>query len=91
MIGRLRDWIEQGNLRADAAVLYRSNAQSRVLEENLINAGIPYRVYGGLRFFERAEIKDALAYLRLISHREDDASFERIVNRPTARASVHVR
>ncbi len=83
VIGRLRDWIEQGNLRADAAVLYRSNAQSRVLEEGLINAAIPYRVYGGLRFFERAEIKDALAYLRLISHRDDDASFERIVNRPT--------
>ena len=83
VIARLRDWIDQGNLRADAAVLYRSNAQSRVLEEGLINAGIPYRVYGGLRFFERAEIKDALAYLRLISHREDDASFERIVNRPT--------
>ena len=83
VIGRLRDWIAQGNLRADAAVLYRSNAQSRVLEEGLINAGIPYRVYGGLRFFERAEIKDALAYLRLISHRDDDAAFERIVNRPT--------
>ncbi len=83
VIGRLRDWIDQGNARADAAILYRSNAQSRVLEEGLINAGIPYRVYGGLRFFERAEIKDALAYLRLISHREDDASFERIVNRPT--------
>ena len=83
VIGRLRDWIDQGHARADAAVLYRSNAQSRVLEEGLINAGIPYRVYGGLRFFERAEIKDALAYLRLISHREDDASFERIVNRPT--------
>jgi DNA helicase-2/ATP-dependent DNA helicase PcrA len=83
VIGRLRDWMEQGNLRADAAVLYRSNAQSRVLEEGLINAGIPYRVYGGLRFFERAEIKDALAYLRLISHRDDDPSFERIVNRPT--------
>jgi DNA helicase-2/ATP-dependent DNA helicase PcrA len=83
VIGRLRDWIEHGNLRADAAVLYRSNAQSRVLEESLINAGIPYRVYGGLRFFERAEIKDALAYLRLISHRDDDSSFERVVNRPT--------
>jgi len=83
VIGRLRDWIEQGNARADSAILYRSNAQSRVLEEGLINAGIPYRVYGGLRFFERAEIKDALAYLRLISHREDDSSFERIVNRPT--------
>jgi DNA helicase-2/ATP-dependent DNA helicase PcrA len=83
VIGRLRDWIDQGNLRADAAVLYRSNAQSRVLEEGLINAAIPYRVYGGLRFFERAEIKDALAYLRLISNRDDDSSFERIVNRPT--------
>ena len=83
IIGRLRDWIDQGNLRADSAVLYRSNAQSRVLEEGLINAGIPYRVYGGLRFFERAEIKDALAYLRLISHRDDDSSFERIVNKPT--------
>jgi DNA helicase-2/ATP-dependent DNA helicase PcrA len=83
IIGRLRDWIEQGNARADAAVLYRSNAQSRALEEGLINAGIPYRVYGGLRFFERAEIKDALAYLRPISHRDDDSSFERIVNRPT--------
>jgi DNA helicase-2/ATP-dependent DNA helicase PcrA len=82
VIGRLRDWIEQGNLRADAAVLYRSNAQSRVLEEGLINARIPYRVYGGLRFFERAEIKDALAYLRLISNRDDDSSFERVVNRP---------
>ncbi|MDH3545983.1 MAG: DNA helicase II, partial [Gammaproteobacteria bacterium] len=83
IIGRLRDWIDQGNLRADAAVLYRSNAQSRVLEEGLINAGIPYRVYGGLRFFERAEIKDALAYLRLIANRDDDSSFERVVNRPT--------
>ncbi len=83
VIGRLRDWINQGNLRADAAVLYRSNAQSRVLEEGLINAGIPYRVYGGLRFFERAEIKDALAYLRLISNRNDDSAFERVVNRPT--------
>jgi len=82
IIGRLRDWIDQGNLRADAAVLYRSNAQSRVLEEGLINARIPYRVYGGLRFFERAEIKDALAYLRLLSNRDGDASFERIVNRP---------
>ncbi|MCH7980465.1 MAG: DNA helicase II [Proteobacteria bacterium] len=83
VIGRLRDWIAQGNLRADAAILYRSNAQSRVLEESLINARIPYRVYGGLRFFERAEIKDALAYLRLISNRDDDSAFERVVNRPT--------
>ena len=83
VVGRLKDWSEKGNARADAAILYRSNAQSRVLEEALINARMPYRVYGGLRFFERQEIKDALAYLRLISHREDDSSFERIVNRPT--------
>ena len=83
VIGRLRDWIAQGNARADAAILYRSNAQSRVLEEGLMNAQIPYRVYGGLRFFERAEIKDALAYLRLMANRDDDASFERIVNKPT--------
>ena len=83
VVGRLRDWSDQGNLRADAAVLYRSNAQSRVLEESLINAGLSYRVYGGLRFFERAEIKDALAYLRLGQNRNDDSSFERIINRPT--------
>jgi DNA helicase-2/ATP-dependent DNA helicase PcrA len=83
VVGRLRDWSDQGNPRADSAVLYRSNAQSRVLEEALINASLPYRVYGGLRFFERAEIKDALAYLRLLSNRDDDASFERVVNRPT--------
>jgi DNA helicase-2/ATP-dependent DNA helicase PcrA len=82
VVARLKDWIEQGNPRAEAAILYRSNAQSRVLEEGLINARIPYRVYGGLRFFERAEIKDALAYLRLLSNREDDTSFERVVNRP---------
>jgi DNA helicase-2/ATP-dependent DNA helicase PcrA len=64
-------------------VLYRSNAQSRVLEEQLIQAGVPYRVYGGLRFFERQEIKDALAYLRLMASRHDDPSFERVANVPT--------
>ena len=83
VIGRLRDWIDQGNVRAEAAILYRSNAQSRVLEEGLINARIPYRVYGGLRFFERAEIKDALAYLRLVANRDSETAFERVVNRPT--------
>ena len=67
----------------DHAVLYRVSAQSRVLEEVLMQEGIPYRVYGGMRFYERAEIKDTLAYLRLASYREDDASFERIVNTPT--------
>jgi len=80
--GRLLEWVEHGNRRSEAAILYRSNAQSRVFEEQLIQAGIPYRVYGGLRFFERAEIKDALAYLRLVANRADDASFERVVNQP---------
>jgi DNA helicase-2/ATP-dependent DNA helicase PcrA len=83
VIARVEDWINQGNLRADAAILYRSNAQSRVFEEQLIKKQIPYRVYGGLRFFERAEIKDALAYLRLLENRADDPSFERVVNLPT--------
>jgi len=67
----------------DYALLYRVSAQSRVLEEALMHANIPYRVYGGLRFYERAEIKDALAYLRLAIFNEDDASFERIINTPT--------
>jgi ATP-dependent DNA helicase UvrD/PcrA len=82
VVNRIQDYIEQGGRRSDAAVLYRSNAQSRVFEETLLAAGIPYRVYGGLRFFERAEIKDALAYLRLIANRDDDPSFERVVNTP---------
>ena len=79
---RIQDWVAQGGRRSECAVLYRSNAQSRVFEESLLAAGVPYRVYGGLRYFERAEIKDALAYLRLLANREDDASFERIVNHP---------
>jgi len=79
---RVRTWVEQGGRRDDIAVLYRSNAQSRVFEENFIAMGIPYRVYGGLRFFERAEIKNALAYLRLTANPADDASFERVVNQP---------
>jgi DNA helicase-2/ATP-dependent DNA helicase PcrA len=82
-VARIEDWVNQGNLRAEAAILYRSNAQSRVFEEHLIKRRIPYRVYGGLRFFERAEIKDALAYLRLMENRADDTSFERVVNLPT--------
>lgn len=82
VLERLRQWIEQGHRRSEAAILYRSNAQSRQFEEKLVAFGIPYRVYGGLRFFERAEIKDALAYLRLIANRADDASFERIINTP---------
>jgi DNA helicase-2/ATP-dependent DNA helicase PcrA len=82
VINRIQDHINQGGKRSEAAVLYRSNAQSRVFEEGLLAAGIPYRVYGGLRFFERAEVKDALAYLRLVANRDDDPSFERVVNTP---------
>ena len=65
------------------AILYRSNAQSRLLEEALLQSRLPYRIYGGQRFFERLEIKDALAYLRLLNNRDDDAAFERIINTPT--------
>jgi DNA helicase II / ATP-dependent DNA helicase PcrA len=83
VVGRIRDWVSRGGNRRDTAILYRSNAQSRVFEEYLLAARVPYRVYGGLRFFERQEIKDALAYLRLIANRDDDASFERVVNLPT--------
>ena len=72
-----------GMARSETAVLYRSNAQSRVLESALFNAGVPYKVYGGLRFFERAEVKHALAYLRLIENPNDDTSFLRVVNFPT--------
>jgi DNA helicase-2/ATP-dependent DNA helicase PcrA len=82
VVNRILEWTQRGGLRREAAILYRSNAQSRSFEEALISARVPYRVYGGLRFFERAEIKDALAYLRLIANRDDDASFERIVNLP---------
>ncbi len=83
VVERIQAWQEQGRSRSECAILYRSNAQSRVLEEHLLAQGIPYRVYGGLRFFERAEIKDALAYLRLVANRHDDAAFERVVNTPT--------
>ena len=68
---------------SECAILYRSNAQSRVLEESLVRRRIPYRIYGGLRFFDRAEIKDSIAYLRLTSNRQDDVSFERVINTPT--------
>ena len=72
-----------GDARKEIALLYRSNAQSRALEHALFNAGLPYRVYGGLRFFERAEIKHALGYLRLIANADDDTAFARVVNFPT--------
>jgi DNA helicase-2/ATP-dependent DNA helicase PcrA len=82
VVTRILEWTQRGGVRRDSAILYRSNAQSRAFEEALIQARVAYRVYGGLRFFERAEIKDALAYLRLVMNRDDDASFERVVNLP---------
>ena len=82
VVDRIAQHMERGQARADCAILYRSNAQSRIFEEQFMQRGIPYRVYGGLRFFERAEIKDALGYLRLAANRNDDASFERIINQP---------
>jgi DNA helicase-2/ATP-dependent DNA helicase PcrA len=80
--GTVAQWVERGGRRDECAVLYRTSAQSRMLEEALLRAGIPYRVYGGLRFYERAEIKDAVAYLRLVASRHDDAAFDRVVNTP---------
>ncbi|WP_028111362.1 DNA helicase II [Ferrimonas kyonanensis] len=82
IVSRVKQHLEQGGALADCAVLYRSNAQSRVLEEALLHQQVAYRIYGGLRFFERQEIKDALAYLRLVANRSDDAAFERVVNTP---------
>ena len=95
LVNIVKEQNEAGLPRADHAVLYRSNAQSRIIEEALLQAQVPYRVYGGLRFFERAEIKDVLAYLRLVANRDDDAAFERVVNTPTrgigARTLTEVR
>ncbi len=82
LVEEVKGLIAEGHTRSEVAVLYRSNAQSRVLEHALFNAAIPYRVYGGLRFFERAEIKHALAYLRLIENPADDTAFLRVVNFP---------
>ncbi len=82
-VNKIKEWQEKGGALEDAAMLYRNNAQSRVLEEALIQASLPYRIYGGMRFFERQEIKDALSYLRLMANRNDDAAFERVVNTPT--------
>ena len=80
---RTEEWINEGGSPGDVAILYRSNAQSRVLEEAMLRAQIPYRIYGGQRFFERAEIKNALAYMRLLHERHSDPAFERVVNTPT--------
>jgi len=83
IIEKIQFWIKSGKKLKDLAILYRSNAQSRIIEEQLLRSEIPYKIYGGLRFFERAEIKDVLAYIRLIANNNDDISFERIINIPT--------
>ncbi len=83
IVNRIRELLQNDFVLREMAVLYRSNAQSRVLEEALMQFGIPYRVYGGLRYFDRQEIKDALAYMRIIANRSDDPAFERIINTPT--------
>ena len=83
IVDRVQDWFNNGNRRSDAAILYRSNAQSRELEDALLRMGMPYRIYGGHRFYERLEIKNALAYLRLVINRDDDTAVERVINVPT--------
>ncbi|MDG1065363.1 MAG: DNA helicase II [Luminiphilus sp.] len=82
IVERIEGWVAEGNTRRSSAILYRSNAQSRVLEEALIRAQIPYRIYGGQRFYERLEIRNALAYMRLLIRRSDDTALERVLNLP---------
>ena len=83
LVAEIKALIAEGARRSEMAVLYRSNAQSRVIEQMLFAEGIPYKVYGGLRFFERAEVKHAIAYLRLLANPDDDTSYSRVVNFPT--------
>ena len=84
VVERIRKYTaDEGYRRSECAILYRTTAQSRLFEESLMNAQIPFRVYGGLRFFERAEVRDALAYLRLLANPDDDTAFERVINTPT--------
>jgi DNA helicase-2/ATP-dependent DNA helicase PcrA len=80
---KIQAWVKDGGDRSSCAILYRSNAQSRILEEALLRENIPYRIYGGQRFYERMEIRNALAYLRLMVNVNDDAAFERVINTPT--------
>ena len=82
MVEKATQWSKRGGKWEEVAILYRSNAQSRVIEQACRRANIPYRIYGGLRFFARAEIKDVTAYLRLLAHQDDDVAFERIINMP---------
>jgi DNA helicase-2/ATP-dependent DNA helicase PcrA len=82
IVGQIEKWVNSGNRHTEAAILYRSNAQSRELEEALLRVSMPYRIYGGFRFYERLEIRNALAYMRLVASRDDDAAFERVINTP---------
>jgi DNA helicase-2/ATP-dependent DNA helicase PcrA len=82
-VEEIQSLVRDGYARRDCAILYRSNAQSRVIEHALFSQGVPYKVYGGLRFFERLEVKHALAYLRLLANADDDSAFLRVVNFPT--------
>ncbi len=82
IVERIQQHLQQEYKRSDIAILYRSNAQSRLIEEALMKSGIPYRIYGGQRFFDRLEIRNALGYMRLLNHRHDDAAFERVLNVP---------
>ncbi len=79
----IKDWVKEGGCLSECAIIYRSNAQSRSLEDSILRAELPYRIYGGVRFYERAEIKNALAYARLAVDRNNDAAFERVINVPT--------
>ena len=83
VVEQIEEWVRDGKRRSQTAILYRSNAQSRVLEEALIRGGMPYRIYGGQRFYDRLEIKNALAYARLLNNRDDDTAIERVINTPT--------
>src|SRR5690606_36524570 len=83
IVEQIQNWVRQGNSKNSCAILYRSNAQSRILEKALLREAIPYRIYGGQRFYDRLEMKNAVAYTRLISNPHADAAFERVINTPT--------
>ena len=86
----LKDWMNKGEMYQDSAILYRSNAQSRAIEEALLRANIPYRIYGGLRFYERLEIKNAISYLKIIFNHSDNPAFERSMGSPKGRGTKDI-
>ena len=83
IVGIIKRWLEEGGSLSETAIIYRSNAQSRVLEDAILNSELPYRIYGGVRFYERMEIKNALAYAKLAINTNNDSQFERVINIPT--------